>query len=53
MDLELEIQKTTVEIKISILKIPYVPIFQAKQTTLTFWAQICIKMDFGVGISKI
>ena len=27
--------------------------FQTKQTTLTFWAQICSKMDFGVGISKM
>ena len=27
--------------------------FQAKQTTLIFLAQICLKMDFGVGISKI
>ena len=27
--------------------------FQTKQTTLNFWAQICPKMDFGVGISKI
>ena len=27
--------------------------FQTKQTTFTFWAQICPKMDFGVGISKI
>ena len=27
--------------------------FQAKQTTLTFSAQICPKLDFGVGISKI
>ena len=27
--------------------------FQAKQKSLTLWAQICPKMDFGVGISKI
>ena len=26
--------------------------FQTKRTTLTFWAQICPKMDFGVGILK-
>ena len=24
---------------------------QAKQTTVTFWTQICSKMDFGVGIN--
>ena len=28
-------------------------IFQEKQTTLTFSTQICPKMDFGVGISKV
>ena len=27
--------------------------FQAKRTTLTFSTQVCPKMDFGVGISKI
>ena len=26
--------------------------FRTKRTTLTFWAQICPKMDFGVRISK-
>ena len=26
--------------------------FQEKQTTLTFLAQICPKMNFGAGISK-
>ena len=27
--------------------------FQTKRTILNFWAQICPKMNFGVGISKI
>ena len=27
-------------------------IFQTKRTSLTFWAQICLKMDFRVKISK-
>ena len=38
---------------IYILKIPCAPIFEIKQTILNFRAQICSKMDFGVGISKI
>ena len=53
MDLELEIQKTNVEIKISIVKMPLRANFQGKRTTLTFSAQICPKMDFEVEISKI
>ena len=39
--------------KISIVKMPCVPIFRKKGTTLTFSTQICPKMDFGVEISKI
>ena len=42
-DLGLEIQKTNVGIRISILEISYVPIFK----------QIWLQMDFGVDISKI
>ena len=47
MDLGLKIQKTNVPRDIIIAN------FQAKQTTLTFLAQICPKMGFAVRISKI
>ena len=47
--LEFEIQKTNVGIRISMLEIPSVPIFKTK-FSLTFWAQICPKMDFRVKI---
>ena len=53
MDLGLQIQKTNVGIKISILEIPCVPIFRQKRTTLTFLAQICRKTDLGLEIQKI
>ena len=47
MDLGLEIQKANVQIRIRTLKIAAVAIFQAKQTTLTFLAQIYPKTNFG------
>ena len=53
MDLGLQIQKTNVGIKISILEIPCVPIFRQKRTTLTFLAQICRKTGLGLEIQKI
>ena len=40
MDLLSEISKTNVGIRISIVDMPGMPL-------LTFWAQICQKMDFG------
>ena len=43
-----EIQKTNVGIRDTMCAN-----FQTKQTTSTFWFQICPKMDFGVGIPKI
>ena len=49
MDLRSEIQKTSVGIRISIVKMPCVPMFRKKGTILTFSTQICSKMDFGVG----
>ena len=51
MDLWLENEKINVGIRISILTIPLCDHFPAKQTTLTFLAQICPKIDFGVGIT--
>ena len=52
--LGLEFQKINVGIRISILEIPFqlpwdtiYTNFQTKRTTLTFWAQISPKMDFG------
>ena len=54
MDLELEIEKINVGIRISILEIlTLCSNFQPKWTTLTFSAHIFPKMDFGIGISKI
>ena len=50
IDLGLEIQKTNVN-KNHHPRDTICANFHAKQTTLTFLAQICPKMDFGVGIS--
>ena len=49
MDLVLQIQKTNVGIRISILETPCV---QSKRKTLNFSAQICPKMDLGLETEK-
>ena len=46
MDLGLAIQKTIVRIRISILDIPYVPIFSQNE-------QLCPKKDLGLETEKI
>ena len=53
VDLGLEIQKTDVGIKISILEILCAQVFWAKRTSFTFLAQTYPKIDFGIGILKI
>ena len=53
MDLALEIQKTNVGIRISILQIDIMGVnFESKQTTLNFLVQIWPKMDLGLVIEK-
>ena len=52
MDLGSEILKANVGIRISIVKMPCIPIFR-KNTTLIFSTQIRPKMNFVFGISKI
>ena len=47
----LEIQKTNVEIRISIHKISFAPVL-TQNKKLTFLAQICPKMDFESEIQK-
>ena len=51
MDLGFEIRKTNIGTRIRNLEITCAN-FQAKQTTLTFLAQICPKMDFWSEIQK-
>ena len=53
VDLGLEIQKTNVGIKISILEILCAQVFWAKRTFFTFLTQTYPKIDFGIGILKI
>ena len=53
MDFGLEIQKNNDRIRIGILEVAFVPIFQEKCTTLTFLAQISPKMDLELKIQKI
>ena len=50
--LESEFKKSKFGFGIGILEILCTN-FQTKWTTLDFWAQICPKMNFGVGISKV
>ena len=51
-NLGLEIQKTNLGIRISILEVPYVCQFSDKKN-FDFLGPNLSKMDFGVGISKI
>ena len=53
MDLQLEIQETNVGIRISIFEIQYVQIFRQNGKLWFFMAQIFLKMNFRVGISKM
>ena len=53
MGLGLEVQKTNIGIRINILEIPCVSIFMQNEQPWLFSTQICPKIDFGVGISKI
>ena len=59
----LEFEKTNIKIRTKIFEILYEYVrvyvsicvsanFQAKQTALTFSAQICLKMDIGLAIQK-
>ena len=50
MDLELEIQKINVEIRIIILEILCVPIFRQNENLWLFLTQICPKVDLGLKI---
>ena len=52
MDLGLQIEKTNVKIRISILERLCVTVF-SQNRLFTFLVQICPKMDFGVRILKI
>ena len=53
MDLWLEIQKTNVGIRISILEILYIPIFRQNKQLSLFWSKFAQKLDLGLKIEKI
>ena len=52
MDLGLQIQKTNVGVRISILQIPCVPIFTQNEQLRIFWPKFTQILDFGVWIPK-
>ena len=52
MDLGLEIQKTNVGIRMSILEIPCVPIFRQNEQLGLFWPKFVQKIDLGLEIQK-
>ena len=52
MDLGLEIQKTNVGIRMSILEIPCAPIFRQNEQLWLFWPKFAQKIDLGLEIQK-